>query len=538
METLQAVTGARLPVALKLSHPLRLAAIDAGSNAFRLILARVHSAVQWEIIESIRAPVRLGHSAFSAGKFDRKTLRAATEAFRLYRRTMRRHGVTAYRAVATSATREARNRHVLVERILHQAHLNLEVISGEEEARLVRAATLWAFRGMQPPRFILDLGGGSLEISELRDGVLQSTIGLPLGTVRLAETFRIQEKVHEQTLDDLERHVLAVLQSALPNRPQWLTASVAACGGNAEALARLAAGPKLGAMDTLSVNVLQQLLWKILQLDVEGRIRTFGVRRDRAEVMGVAAVVLVTVAKWLRLRSMAIPGVGVREGLLHELIEAQLTQPARTIEERLQSQKVVAGAEAFASRVRCDLLHAGQVRHLALQLFDQLWLYHRMDSQWRTVLAAAAILHDCGHLIHHKAHHRHGEYLVASAKIAGLRGWNKRVAASLVRYHNGKSEPTARHEVFASLNRLQRKNTRILSGILRLAERLESGHRQAILGLTVTGGPSEINVQIELRDGKRLNLDGIHRKARLLEREMKFHLSFGRFVLVQRKSVA
>jgi exopolyphosphatase/guanosine-5'-triphosphate,3'-diphosphate pyrophosphatase len=141
-------------------------------------------------------------------------------------------------------------------------------------------------------------------------------------------------------------------------------------------------------------------------------------------------------------------------------------------------------------------------------------------------------------LIHHKAHHRHGEYLVASAKITGLRGWNKRVAASLVRYHNGKSEPTARHEVFASLNRLQRKNTRILAGILRLAERLESGHRQAILGLTVTGGPAEISVQIELRDGKRLNLDGIHRKARLLEREMKFHLSFGRFVLVQRKSVA
>ena len=538
METLQAVAGASLPVALTLGHPLHLAAIDAGSNAFRLIVARVHSTDRWEIIESIRAPVRLGHSAFSTGKFDRKTLRAATAAFRQYRRAMDRHAVTAYRAVATSAAREARNRHVLVERILHQANLNLEIISGEEEARLVRSATLRAFRGMQPPRFILDLGGGSLEISELRDGVLHSTIGLPLGTVRLVEAFRIRGTVHEHTVDGLQRHVRAVLQSALPNWPQRSNASAAACGGNAEALARLASGPRLGAMGTLNVRVLQERLWQILQLDVKGRSRTFGVRRDRAEMMGVAAIVLVTVAKWLRLRSMAIPGVGVREGLLHELIETQLTQPAPDAEQRLHSQKVVAGAEAFASRVRCDLIHAGQVRRLALQLFDQLWLYHRMEFQWRTVLEAAATLHDCGHLIHHKAHHRHGEYLVASAKIPGLRGWNKRVAASLVRYHNGKSEPTARHDVFASLNRLQRSKTRILAGMLSLAERLESGHRQAILGLTVTGGPSELDVQVELRNGTRLNLEGIERKARLLEREMKIQLSFSRFVLVQRKRVA
>jgi exopolyphosphatase/guanosine-5'-triphosphate,3'-diphosphate pyrophosphatase len=103
-------------VALTLAKPLHLAAIDAGSNAFRLIIARVHSADDWDIVESVRAPVRLGHSAFTTGKFDRKTLRDATAAFRQFRRTMDRHGVVAYRAVATSATREAQNRHVLVER--------------------------------------------------------------------------------------------------------------------------------------------------------------------------------------------------------------------------------------------------------------------------------------------------------------------------------------------------------------------------------------------------------------------------------------
>ena len=125
---------------------------------------------------------------------------------------MDRHGVAAYRAVATSAAREASNRHVLVERIRHEAKIDLEVISGEEEARLVRVAVLRALRGLEPPRFILDLGGGSLELSELRGGVLQKSIGLPLGTVRLMEAFRVQGTIHEHTADDLRLHVLSVLR--------------------------------------------------------------------------------------------------------------------------------------------------------------------------------------------------------------------------------------------------------------------------------------------------------------------------------------
>jgi hypothetical protein len=289
-------------VALKLSHPLRLAAIDAGSNAFRLILARVHSAVQWEIIESIRAPVRLGHSAFSAGKFDRKTLRAATEAFRLYRRTMRRHGVTAYRAVATSATREARNRHVLVDAFFIKP-INLEVISRRKQdcARGhvvgVANAASQVYSGpgrRQPGDQRIARRGSCIAPSDCR----WAPSGWPK---RFA--FR---KVHEQTLDDLERRVLAVLQSALPNRPQWLTASVAACGGNARhwLFAAALAGAMIRPASTFATALK-------IQLDVEGRIGRLA-RRDRAEVMGVAAAVLVTVAKWLR-PPMAIPGGRAKE---------------------------------------------------------------------------------------------------------------------------------------------------------------------------------------------------------------------------------
>jgi exopolyphosphatase / guanosine-5'-triphosphate,3'-diphosphate pyrophosphatase len=525
-------------VALRLPKPIHLAAIDAGSNAFRLMIARVRSADDWEIVESLRAPVRLGHSAFTSGKFDRKTLRDATAAFREFRSVMDSHGVFAYRAVATSAAREASNRHVLIERIHQQAKIELEVISGEEEARLVRVATLRALRNFDPPRFILDLGGGSLEISELRKGVLQRSIGLPLGTVRLMEAFQSQGTIHEHCANDIWLHVLSVLQSALANRPRSTSTIAVACGGNAETLALLAPGPRTSGLGTLNARLLGDRLWHILQLDVEGRMKTFGVRRDRAEVMGVAAIVLVTVARWLRLRYMITPRVGVREGLLHELTSTQIAPPAPPDEQRKQAQVMMAGAESFACRVRCDLKHAEQVRLLALQLFDKLWPYHHMDFELRTVLEASAVLHDSGELINRKGHHRHGEYLIHNAKIPGLEGWAKNMTAALVRYHNKKSEPSAAHKVFATLNRNQRKEARILAGMLRLAERLESDHRQAIAKLSIEGGPRDVRIHVELQDSSRLNLAGIERKARLLERELNLRLSFHRVLVVERERVA
>jgi exopolyphosphatase/guanosine-5'-triphosphate,3'-diphosphate pyrophosphatase len=448
------------------------------------------------------------------------------------------HGVTAYRAVTTSAAREARNRHVLLERIRHQAKIDLEVISGDEEARLVRVAVLRALRDFEPPRFILDLGGGSLELNELRRGILQESIGLPLGTVRLMEAFHAQGVIHEHTANEIRLHVLSVLQSALPTRPRPPRACAVACGGNAETLATLASGPRMGGFTTLNARLLHDRLWNILQLTVEERMKSFSVRRDRAEVMGVAAIVLVTVSWWLRLRQMIAPRVGVREGLLYELASAQMGPSEVTEEHRNRSQVMLAGVESFASRVRCDLKHAEQVQVLALQLFDQLWPYHHLDFEARTILASAALLHDCGVLINRKAHHRHGEYLIHNAKIPGLRGWAKNMTASLVRYHNRKSEPNTTHSVFATLSGEQRKKARLLAGMLRLAERLESDHRQAISKLTVEGGPRDVRIHVEMRDASRLNLAGIERKARLLEQELNLRLSFQRVMLVEKERVA
>src|ERR1035437_5394202 len=179
------------------------------------------------------------------------------------------------------------------------------------------------------------------------------------------EAFHAQGAIHEHTANDIRLHVLSVLQSAMHNRPRSATSLAVACGGNAETLAGLASGPRVGGLGTLNPRLLRDRLWQILHLDVENRMKAFSVRRDRAEVMGVAAIVLVTVARWLRLRFMITPRVGVREGLLYELASSHMGSPELTDEQRNRSQVMLAGAESFAGRVRCDLKHADQVRVLA-----------------------------------------------------------------------------------------------------------------------------------------------------------------------------
>ena len=167
-----------------MAAPVQLSAIDAGSNAIRLAIARATSPHQIQILESERSAVRLGHNAFTRRLLDDDTISRAVRAFRHFRDRMDRHQVTAYRAVATSAAREARNYRKLMERIRRKTGIELEVISSEEEARLVWSAVRWALGGAIRPRVIFDLGGGSLELNFFERDILQHRLALPLGTIK------------------------------------------------------------------------------------------------------------------------------------------------------------------------------------------------------------------------------------------------------------------------------------------------------------------------------------------------------------------
>ena len=466
--------------------------------------------------------MRLGHNAFTRHLLDNETISQAARVFRHFRDRMDRSHVTSYRAVATAAAREVRNYRRLMDRIRRKSGIELEVIGSEEEARLVCSAVRWALGEGIQPRVIFDLGGGSLELNFFERGALQRRIALPLGTIRLMETYSIEGAIDEDNVRRLRMHVLALLRSAMPDPPKLSRAIAVACGGNAEALVRLAAGPLAGRTPSINVRLLRDQTWRLLRLDVPGRMRAFRVRRDRAEVMGIAAIIITTVAKWLDLRSMLVPGVGVREGLLLDLVAGQYSGGETTEEEKGRAAELLAGARWFARKLNYDAQHADQVSRLALSLFDQLRPIHEMGPDLRILLEVGALLHDIGHFINRKSHNRHGEYLIRNSEIPALAGWRRDVVGALVRYHNCKSEPQVEHASYAALDGERRRDVRLLTSLLRIAEKLESEHAQRVSGVDVQIAGHRAIFLVRAAEGTRLDVAGLERKTALFEKE--FHL--------------
>ncbi len=155
-----------------------------------------------------------------------------------------------------------------------------------------------------------------------------------------------------------------------------------------------------------------------------------------------------------------------------------------------------------------------------------------MGPDARLALEMGALLHDVGHFVHNKSHHRHGEYLIRNGQVPGLRGWRRDMVAALVRYHNCKSEPQLEHASYASLDGARRRQVRLLTSLLRIAEKLESEHAQRISGVDVQIAGRRAIFQIRATDGTRLDLAGLARKADLFEKEFHLRAEFRR---VQRK---
>ena len=508
-----------------MSEPVHIAAIDAGSNAVRLSVARAYSALDIEPLHTERYPLRLGESVFVRHRFSEETFKKGVKAFRHLRGIMDEFGVTQYRAVATSASREARNRNAFVRHIKQKAHIELELIGGAEESRLGREAVIAALGPENSPRCIIDLGGGSLEISILREHAVEHSAQLPAGAVRLMTTLNIPGVIRPPQAEQVRRYVRALLESRLPSRPNLGESIAVAVGGNAETLATIAPGPRMHGLPTLQLPLLRERLADILGRDLRDRMKTYGVRRDRADVMGIAAVTLIALGRYLNIRTLMIPVVGVREGLLQEIARDAFSrkEPHRY---NAEARQLLVGARSFARRLEYDQRHAEHVRELSILLFDQLQPLHHLPAQSRVLLEAGALLHDVGHMVSHRGHHKHGEYLTLNGDIPGLEGRDRAVVAALVRYHNRKSEPAGHHSAYSSLNNNDKRIARRLAAILRIAEALDHSHRQRVMNLRASFQRGAVGLQVTARGDAVEDLRDANRSVELFEKEFHVRLFF------------
>lgn len=295
---------------------VRVAAIDIGSNAIRYTAAEQRPGGGLVELDYERAAVRLGHSTFLTGRLTEENVEAAVRAMTGFRRRMDRRGVTRYRAVATSAVRDAENGPALVARARQEADIEIDVIDGQEEARLVWLAVRDRL-DVEGRWLLVDLGGGSMEVSTTRDGRLESSSTFPVGTVRLLE----REGAGGVSGESAVEGALSVLEAGISIPAPEEIRGMLATGGNIEALAELAgARPDTTGASRLSLIRLSRVMERVESLSYDQRIQELGLRPDRADVIVPAGRLYRRVAELAGVSEIVVPNVGVSRGVLLELV--------------------------------------------------------------------------------------------------------------------------------------------------------------------------------------------------------------------------
>jgi len=447
-----------------------IAAIDAGSNAIRMVVGRLGNEGELETIENVRVPVRLGQDAFTTGQFSEKTIQMAVGAFLRFRKVVQAFDVFETRAVATSAVREASNSDILIDRIMHQTGFALETISGDEEARLVHLAVKHAVDLRGKHALLIDIGGGSVEVTITDEDNVLSTESYEMGTVRLLRKLESNGGANlpfHQLVQEYAQKARRRVERELSNEQVDICIGT---GGNVEEMGRLRKKLfKRDSDDSITFEEIEKLIEKLSNMNVEDRISKLNLRPDRADVLLPATVVLHMIAQEVLVKEVRIPGVGLKDGILLDM--APLARgpvlPRR--------EQVWTSAVRLGQKYRFDGEHSLTVARLAARLFNQSLSLHHLTGKELLLLETAALLHDIGHFINTIDHDKHGYYLLKHNQLIGLTTNEQEIVANVVRYHR-KDLPTIADVNFKSMPQKDRLIVTKLCAILRLADGLDTSH--------------------------------------------------------------
>jgi len=495
------------------TFPFRVGCVDTGSNAIRFLVAEFKGPNEFEPVAYERVPVRLGHQVFLTGKLAPSAMDGAVEAFVSFQRQMKDMELAAFRAVATSAVREARNGWALVDRLKGEAEIELEMISGSEEARLVHLAVGSRVDLTGGQWILTDLGGGSVEVSLVDDMGMLWSESHTMGSVRLLEQLSQADSGLEGFRALLSDYV-SILRIPSPAQ-YWSPSGFVATGGNIEALAELTGTPRdTRGVASLEVSDLDSAIDLLSGLSYTQRITQLGLREDRADVILPAAVVYHHLAGLASADTILVPGVGVKEGILLDLADDVVSHSTHEVR---QEQQLTRAAKSLGRRFMFDEAHGLHVAHLALSLFDQLHELHGLRENDRRLLLAAAILHDIGTFLSRKGHHKHSLYLVSRSELPGLSPNEMLMVANVARYHR-KNIPRDRHPEFMRLSEENRERTRALSAILRVADALDRAHLQHVKAVQVQIGKREVALRLDGEGDLLLERWALSRKKNLFQR--------------------
>lgn len=293
----------------------RWAAIDIGSNAIRMMIAD-YTPLGFQVIKRYRIPIRLGADVFQDGKISGKNLKAAARAFEKFAKLSRKMGVSRMKAVGTSALREAKNRAAFVELMHRKSKIRVHVIDGIEEAQLIYAAIRQQVDLENHRCLLIDIGGGSVELTISQNGIMKDTCSFPFGTVRTLNLLK-KRQLNESSINLVIGEYLKPISQFLDKHSSGSFEFLVGSGGNLEALGKLKAQIlKKSSPSSLNQNDLNQIIEKLRKMTIKERIEKLQMRPDRADVIIPATLIVQAVQRQAETSRLIIPYVGLRDGIL------------------------------------------------------------------------------------------------------------------------------------------------------------------------------------------------------------------------------
>ena len=286
----------------------KYAAIDIGSNAIRMLIANVIHTKETNIFQKsslVRVPVRLGEDSFIKGVISDYNIHRVTDVMKAFKLLMGVHGVKSYLAYATSALRDAANGNNLVEKVAREAMINIEIINGEKEAAIISNTHVFDFVDIQKTFLYVDVGGGSTELSILKNGNRIHSKSFRIGTVRL-----LNEGVSSNTWKEVEDWVK---EHTLAYEKIYLLGS----GGNINKVHKISGLKEGKPISFLKLNAMYE---EMAAMTYEERVVKLRLNLDRSDVILPALEIFLKIFKWSGANVVYVPKIGLSDGMIKEMV--------------------------------------------------------------------------------------------------------------------------------------------------------------------------------------------------------------------------
>ncbi|HMQ68608.1 MAG TPA: Ppx/GppA phosphatase family protein [Ignavibacteria bacterium] len=460
-----------------------LAAIDIGTNSFHLVIAKIDSKNRFTVVTKTKEVVRLGNSSNDMKYISKESIERGVEALKRFKLICDSHNAEII-AVATSATREALNKDEFLNRVFEETGIEINIVSGYEEARLIYLGVLQSLDIYKKKILLVDIGGGSTEFLIGKKGNVKIASSLKLGAVRLTRKFDLDDKVEKTDLKSSKIYVKGAMNQIVRTLQDEDYELVIGSSGTISNIGSIIMSENTPVSDQ-DVNMngfvikrkpLYVAIDKIYKADTtQERLKIPGLDPKRADIITAGAVILEQIFTDLKIEKMTLSGYALREGIIMNYIQ----QNSGEFEFGHLTDVRYSSVIHLGERTNYDKEHSIQALKLANKIFDFVKVKFDLTDDDREYLEAATLLHDIGYYISHSDHHKHSYYLIRNADMLGFNDKEIEIIANIARYHR-KSHPKTKHENYNKLDDQSKDLIKKLAGILRIADSLDRSHKSIV----------------------------------------------------------